>query len=140
MNNLTPLEVVVLTVFPSLAVVGVVGFMAWYWLRRRQIELAALDTDEQAARLLGECLARALVSAEVIEEVMSAFARMDSAAKRTLALSIAGLVAEHNADVWEQLGPKIAGMVRGLSSGKEMDPGADPGSTRFFDPARSKEM
>jgi len=144
-NDLKPLEVVVLAVFPSLALVGIVGFLSWYWLRRREIDLAALGTDEQAARLLGESLGQAFVSAEVIEEVMTAFARMNSPTKRTLAMSIAGLIAQHSTDHWETLGPKILGVVRGLSAplagnppaGSGGPPPLDKGDSTFFDPRRA---
>ncbi len=62
-----------------------------------------------------------------VEEVMTAFGRMDSASKRSLASAIAGAVSA--AEMYSQVGQdtRILGMVRGLSGNGRTSPGSGAG-------------
>jgi hypothetical protein len=115
MDSWKPLEIVALVAVAALAIVSVGVLIVWYWLRNRQIELAACSSDDQAARLLGESLAKVRMSPRDVQEVMTTFTRMDSAGKRSLASAIAGVVAATE----DLLRPTLSKQVLGVVSGFE---------------------
>jgi HAMP domain-containing protein len=89
MDGWKPLEIVVLVAVAAVAAVSMCALLAWYRLRHRQIELAACTSDDQAARLLAESLAKVGMTADSVEETITVFGRMDSASKRSLNRTLA---------------------------------------------------
>ena len=75
MDDWMPLEIVVLVAVAAVAAVSLCALLAWYRLRHRQIELAACTSDDQAARLLAESLAKVGATADSVEEIMTTFVR-----------------------------------------------------------------
>ncbi len=89
---------------------------AWYTARVRQIELAALSSDDQAARLLGEALGRcgSVLTGALSKEVWDAFASLPSESKRALALAITGFVTDSDQSETFGFGAQLVGIVRGF--------------------------
>jgi HAMP domain-containing protein len=75
MDDWMPLEIVVLVAVAAVAAVSLCALLAWYRLRHRQIELAACTSDDQAARLLAESLAKVGATADSVAEIMTTFVR-----------------------------------------------------------------
>jgi HAMP domain-containing protein len=119
MDDWKPLEIVALVAVAAVAAVSMCALLAWYRLRHRQIELAACTSDDQAARLLAESLAKVGMTADGVEEIMTAFVRMDSTGKRSLAAAISGLVAATGKVFWPTLDKKVKSLVRGISKGSQ---------------------
>ena len=114
LNNWKPWEIVALA-----AVLGVAGAMiaavgAWYDLRTRAIELAALSSDEQAARLLGEALGRCdhFLEAEASREVWGAFNAAPSRAKRAMTLAVLGFLSQEYIYETAEFNEKIVALAR----------------------------
>jgi HAMP domain-containing protein len=124
MDDWKPLEIVVLVAVAAVAAVSLCALLAWYRLRHRQIELAACTSDDQAARLLAESLAKVGMTADGVEETMTVFGRMDSASKRSLALAVTGLVTATDKVFWPTLDKKVKSLVRGISNGNYSSPGS----------------
>jgi hypothetical protein len=105
--------------------VGIVGVVAaawaWYALQVRRAELAALSSDDQAARLLGESLAQCgLLPTAVVKEVWDAFTTLPSEGKRSLALAVTGFVS--NLDEPHAAGENIIAIARGFRGTPPPDP------------------
>jgi hypothetical protein len=110
------------------AAVSLAVLVAWYRLRKRQLEMAAFSGDDQAARVLGESLARCAAHPDIVKEVMTAFARMDSAGKRSLASAVAGLLAATDLGYPQNLGPaaqRIRAIVAGLAERGRLSDGGE---------------
>ncbi len=72
---------------------------AWYAVQTRRAELAALSSDEQAARLLGEALPRCHMSDDGLRDLWNAFNGLPSEAKRAMVLAIIGFVENSDSPV-----------------------------------------
>jgi hypothetical protein len=117
MSDWKPLEVVAMVGVASAGVAALGAVLAWFHLRNRQMELAGCTSDDQAARILTESLAKVqLLPPANVEEIMTTFARMDSAGKRSLASAVAGLVQGTDALLRPTLNERIMGVVRGLAA------------------------
>jgi hypothetical protein len=136
MDDWKPLEIVALAAVAAVAVFLGALARAWYLLRNRQFDLAACTTDDLAARILAENLAKVRVPADGVEEIMTAFIRMDSASKRSLALAVAGLVASTDKLFWPTLDKKVRSIVRGIAIGSSSSGGSAvaPGAGGLADP------
>ena len=116
LNNWQPWEIIALVAV--LAAAGAVAAWAWAWYaaRVRASELAALSSDEQAARLLGEALGQCglLLPGEYSKEIWDVFATVPSESKRAMALAAGGLIA--NMDAYDVSGAvsRIHGMACGF--------------------------
>jgi len=94
------------------------GFLfVWFKLSKRRMDLAALTSDDQAARLLTENAVKALLPPATLEEVMTAFARMDSSSKRCLACAFDGLINAIEGHRRASLPEQLRGLVRVFSDG-----------------------
>lgn len=115
MQDWKPMESVAMVAVIAATVVSLAFLYVWYYFRSRQIDFSACTSDDQAARILGESLAKVNVSPEGVEEVMAAFARMDSASKRSTASAVAGLVGATDSHMRRTIEKKLREIVRGFS-------------------------
>jgi hypothetical protein len=114
LGNLPLWATVALVAVFVLAGTLVAGIQAWQFVRLRALELAALASDEQAARLLGEAIRRCgpHVKDSVARELWDTFAALPSDAKRALALAIVGFVGDSESYELATVGPKLVDIVR----------------------------
>ena len=113
-SNWRPWEVVALVAVLGTAGAALAAVSAWQEVRTREIELAALTSDEQAARLLGEALNRcgAYLPEKTVRELWDAFNGLPSEQKRSLALAIVGFVGDSGAIELMGAGPKLLAIAR----------------------------
>jgi hypothetical protein len=99
LNRWQPWEVVGLVAALGGAGAALAAVGMWCAVRVRAIELAAITTDEQAARLLGEALRRCgpFLSEQVARELWDTFVALPGETKRTMALAIVGFVGDSGA-------------------------------------------
>jgi hypothetical protein len=114
LNHWQPWEVVGLVAALGGAGAALAGVAAWRAVRGRAIELAAITTDEQAARLLGEALRRCGVylPETVARELWDTFVALPGETKRAMALAIVGFVGDSGADELIGAGNKLATIAR----------------------------
>jgi hypothetical protein len=116
LNSWQPWEIIVLVV--PLTGASAVAAWAWAWhaARVREAELAALSSDEQAARLLGEALGRcgAFLNDAAAKEIWDAFTNLPSESKRALTLAITGFLADREGYETYGFSNKILAIVRGF--------------------------
>lgn len=100
----------------------VTAIYAWLAVRTRAIELAALTSDEQAARLLGEALKRCgvFLQEKVVREIWDAFATLPSEPKRAMALAIVGYIGESEQYELVGVAPKLVSIARSFREPVEM--------------------
>ena len=125
MDDWKPLEIVALAAVAAVAVFLGALARAWYLLRNRQFDLAACTTDDLAARILAENLAKVRVPADGVEEIMTAFIRMDSASKRSMTSAVAGIVAATDKLLRPTLDDKVRSIVRGFSMENSSSSGSE---------------
>jgi hypothetical protein len=113
LSNWAPWQIVLLAAVLGIAGAVLAAVWAWYSVQIRKAELAALTSDDQAARLLGEAVARhgAYILAPHIKEIWEAFAALPSDAKRSLATAAIGLVANSDSIAFG-LGDKLVALAR----------------------------
>jgi len=114
-----PWEIIVLAAVVGAAGAVLAAVWAWYAVQVRRAELAALTSDEQAARLLGESLGRcgAFLAGPASQEIWNTFVALPGEAKRAMALAIVGLI---NSEEEYLAVPKITALARSFRG-----PGAD---------------
>ncbi len=116
-----PWELVALAAVLAAAGVLVVAVQAWQAVHTRAIELTALTSDEQAARLLGEALRRLgpFLSEPASREIWDTFAALPPEAKRALALAIVGLVGDAEQIELISAAPKLMSITRSFGAAVE---------------------
>jgi hypothetical protein len=114
LNTWRPWEVVGLVAVLGTTVAVLAGVGVWHSVRTRALELTALTSDEQAARLLGEALARcgSFLQEPAAREVWATFAGLPSETKRAAALAIVGFIGDADADELTGVGPKLVSIAR----------------------------
>jgi hypothetical protein len=114
----SPGEITTLVGVLGAAGVGFAAVWAWHRVQLRRAELAALTTDDQAARLLSESLARLgpFLSPALTAEVWETFIALPGESKRALAQGVAGLVADREPAELAGFGQKVAGIARAFHS------------------------
>jgi hypothetical protein len=127
-NRWQPWEVVALA-----GVLGAVGaalaaVAAWQEVRTRALELTAVTTDEQAARLMGEALGRCgpFLSEEASGELWEAFAGLSGEPKRAMALAVVGLIGDSEQYELINVGPQLLAAARGFRAAPDPEPAPTP--------------
>jgi hypothetical protein len=119
LNTWRPGEIIGLVAVLALTGAVVVGVQAWQTVRTRAIELAALTSDEQAARLLGEALHRCgphYLPEKSLREVWDTFVTLPSEAKRAMALAIVGFIGDSESYELVGAGPKLVSIARSFQT------------------------
>lgn len=114
LSNWRPWEVIALVAVLGTGGAVIVAVSAWQEVRTRQIELTALTSDEQAARLLGEALNRCgtYLPEKTVREMWDVFNCLPGDQKRSLALAIVGFIGESQSYEFIGAGPKLVAIAR----------------------------
>lgn len=116
LNGWRPWEIVALAAVLGVAGAAIAAVSAWQEVRTREIELTALTSDDQAARLLGEALHKfgAYLPEQVGQKVWEAFNALSSEQKRALALAVVGFVGDSESYQLASAGSKLLGIAQGF--------------------------
>jgi hypothetical protein len=117
----SPWEIVALVAILGATGAVVAGVSAWQEIRTREIELAALTSDEQAARLLGEALGRCgpFLAERAVRDLWATFATLPSEEKRALALAIVGFIGDSESYALAGVGPKLLSIAQSFRATAE---------------------
>lgn len=115
-----PWEIVALAAVLGVAGAALAAVAAWYDLRTRAINLAAITSDEQAARLLGEALGQCgtHLPEQTSKEIWDTFANAPSDSKRAMTLAITGFIEQLDSLELMFAGPKLLSLAHGFRTPK----------------------
>src|SRR5262245_32898099 len=113
-SNWRPWEVVALAAVLGVAGTALAAVSAWQEVRTREVELTALTSDEQAARLLGEAIHQcgAYLPEPTVRKLWDTFNSLPSDAKRTMALAIVGFIGDSESYELISAGPKLVAIAQ----------------------------